>query len=138
MDDNGTAAILTAMNNKGKVVTYAAIGLGVLICVVLLYFFVYKPYKKEQVEVTNDNYDEATAAGQANSIADKIAIATHRVGTDEKALYEAADEIANGLATFNQVAEAYRRKYKDTLTERLKKELNSKEFAEFERRRKKG
>lgn len=123
--------IMVIGNGGGKTGKIVVISVVALVALVMLYFFVYRPYKKKKEALENSNYDTATTKGQANVLADQMAIAMHGFGTNENAMYEAAKKIGEGKTSFNEVAAAYWSKYKESLSERIKKELNSKEFKKF-------
>ena len=115
-------------NNLPKILKWS----GVIILVAVVFFFVRKKIKGwiEQNENTTNNIVTGDK-GMANVLADRARTAMKGWGTNEETLYEMASVIANGQATFEQVANAYYRKFQRSLADDIRSELNSKELKKF-------
>ena len=125
-------------SQKEKLIKYTSIGIIVIIALILAYFFLLKPYLEKQNAIENSDIDDSK--GKAKIYANELRTAINPSGndwslefdgTDEDALYSIATKIKQDKVKFVDVASAYYSAYKDDLTIRLQKELDSDELTQF-------
>jgi len=119
---------------SGGSTKYIVYGILILAAGVLGYFFLYKPWRQQQEVVANNNIDPTTKSGKAKIIATKLRVAMAGWGTNEKLMYELADQIRTEKIPWNDVAKEYYAMYKRDLVKDVQSELDSKEIVEFWRR----
>lgn len=119
---------------SGGSTKYIVYGVLVLVAGVLGYFFLYKPWRDQQEVISNNNINPTTKTGKAKIMATKLRVAMQGWGTNEKLMYEVADQIRAEKISWNDVAKEYYAMYKRDLVKDVQSELNSKELVEFWRR----
>jgi len=126
------------LSEKDKLIKYAPIAIVVIVALILAYFFLLKPYLEKQQAIQNSDLDDSK--GKAKIYANELRTAVNPSGndwsiefdgTDEDALYAIATKIKQEKVRFVDVAAAYYAAYKDDLTLRLQKELDSDELTQF-------
>ena len=113
----------------GKAMQYTVIGIFILIAAVLAYFFLYKPYKEKQDSLKNNAIN--TPTGSAKIIATKMRVAMEGWGTNEKLLYQLAEQISKEGVKWEDVASNYYTMYNRDLIKDIQSELDAKEIQEF-------
>ncbi len=113
---------------------YAIYGIVILIASVLAYFFLYKPWKKQQETIRNNTIDPTTKQGMAKILATKLRVAMQGWGTNEELMFGVADQIRENKIPWADVATAYYNIYQRDLVKDVQSELDSKEIVEFWRR----
>jgi len=119
---------------SGGSTKYIVYGILILAAGVLGYFFLYKPWREQQEATSNNSIDPNTKSGKAKVIATKLRVAMAGWGTNEKLMYELADQIRTEKIPWNDVAKEYYAMYKRDLVKDVQSELDSKEIVEFWRR----
>lgn len=119
---------------NGGASKYAIYGIGILIALVLAYFFLYKPWKKQQETLRNNTIDPTTKQGMAKILATKLRTAMEGWGTNEELMFTVADQIRENKIPWADVATAYYNLYQRDLVRDVQSELDSKEIVEFWRR----
>lgn len=98
-----------------------------------LYWGIIKPVINRSRNSKTNNYDESTKSGLANVLADQMYLAIKGIGTDEKAIYNAAQRMRNANLSFATVADAFYTKYKKNLSEWLTGDLSTNEYIKFQK-----
>lgn len=119
---------------SGGSTKYIVYGVLILAAGVLGYWFLYKPWQEKQEATANNNIDPNTKSGKAKVLATKLRVAMAGWGTNEKLMYEVADQIRTEKIPWNDVAKEYYAMYKRDLVKDVQSELDSKEIVEFWRR----
>lgn len=119
---------------SGGSTKYIVYGILILAAGVLGYFFLYKPWREQQEVTSNNSLDPNTKSGKAKVIATKLRVAMAGWGTNEKLMYELADQIRTEKIPWYDVAKEYYAMYKRDLVKDVQSELDSKEIVEFWRR----
>lgn len=119
---------------SGGSTKYIMYGILILVAAVLGYIFLYKRWREQQSVAANNNIDPNTQTGKAKIIATKLRNAMKGWGTNEKLMYELADQIRTEKIPWPVVAKEYYNMYKRDLIKDVEGELDSKEIVEFWRR----
>lgn len=119
---------------SGGSTRYIVYGILIIVAGVAGYFFLYKPWLKKQNVTANNNIDPNTKSGKAKIIATKLRNAMAGWGTNEKLMYDVADQIRTEKIPWPDVAREYYNMYKRDLVKDIESELDSKEIVEFWRR----
>ncbi len=105
---------------------------GLIIVVAVALFFIRKKIKNWNDKRENTHTNIITGdKGMANILADRARTAMKGWGTNEQTLYDIAKLIANGQSTFEDVAQAYYRKFERSLADDIRSELSSSDLAKF-------
>ncbi len=116
---------------SGGSTKYIVYGILILAAGLLGYFFLYKPWREKQDTMMNNNIDPSTKSGKAKVLATKLRVAMAGWGTNEKLMYEVADQIRTEKIAWTDVAKEYYALYKRDLVKDVQSELDSKEIVEF-------
>lgn len=126
---------LAAMPGASKIIKNGALILGGVIVLGVGIYALKKYTKGVDYKQAEKKLGDGSKEGLAVQIASQLYTAMKGWGTNEKAMYDAAQQIArskpiNGL-TFGDVASAFKKLYNEELLKWINSELDSKELALF-------